>query len=271
MKVFGLIMTFLARGEAQRRRARLDGGRDVVGRPDALERRRGRGLGVEIRAAAGHEGRIDHARRHGEHAHLRREHARQRLAHDVHARLRCHVREVAAAAGEGRDGGDVHDEPVAARLEQRRERANGGEDAAPVRLEDGIDELVGERVEVARGHGLGEAGGVDEDVQLAQARAHDFRGARERGAVDDGRLHVEMLAPVEAAQEGGRLVTRLAMQGDDARTEAREAPRRRLSHRAQRARDEHAAAVEALERRKGGGHGIGGVGMRRVPGCITKR
>ena len=160
--------------------------------------------------------RFDDARRDRQHAHFRRHHARERLTEDVEPGLRGDVGEVAAGARRRRDRRHVDDEPVAARLQQRMEGADGREHAAPVGGEDRIDQLVGESLEVVQRHGLGETRGIHQHVQHAGLFLHGLRRGGEARGIGDGGVHAEVPRPRQRGDERLRFRLGPPMQQSDA-------------------------------------------------------
>ncbi len=234
----------------------------------------------ELRAAAGHEARLDRARRHRHHAHRRCQRLGQRVADHVEPGLRRDIREVAAHAGEAGDGRDVDHQPVAAGLQHRREGADGGEHAAEVGAQHVVDELVGQRVEVAGGNGLRVARAVDQDVAAAVRGLHLGGGGLQARRVDDVGADRAVALAVRGGQGGGTRggVVALAVQQHAGGAERGEARGRRVADGAEATGDDGDLAVESGDRIEAHGMkeelgrsgGIGGRGNFISPGSSWK-
>jgi hypothetical protein len=62
-----------------------------------------------------------------------------------------------------------NDQAVPGCLQERGEGTDGRELSAPIDGEHAVDQLVVQRFEIGVRHGLGEAGGVDQDIQATEA------------------------------------------------------------------------------------------------------
>ncbi len=153
-------------------------------------------------------------------------------------------------------------------LEQRPERADRGELPAPVHLEHAVDERIVQRVEITRGDGLGEARGIDEDIDAAPALLGRCGERRQRGAVLDIGAGREMVARRQRGHHGlcRRLVA--APMNEHGGAGLREQARGGGADAAGTAHDDGCLARE----RKRCGHGahlIGGAGRMASPGSMT--
>lgn len=168
--------------------------------------------------------------------------ARERDRHRVERRFRRAIGHIAADAARPGDGRDIDHDTAGALFEQRSQRANGGERAAPVRSKNLVDQPVVKAVEIAMRHKPRRPRAVDQHVEGAVAVGHVAGERIERGRVGDVRLDERMIRARERPAEriGGLLIT--AKDQHDAASRARERAANGRSDAAGRAgHDRHAA------------------------------